>query len=63
MVYALLAPSSQDLQHVLGQFAAVCEAAGMRISTSKSEAIGSRPEKSGLLPLGWERAPAFSGGV
>ena len=35
----LLAPSSQDLQHVLGQFAAECEAAGMRISTSKSEAM------------------------
>ena len=35
----LLAPSSQDLQHVLGWFAAECEAAGMRISTSKSEAM------------------------
>ena len=35
----LLAPSSQDLQHVLGRFAAECEAAGMRISTSKSEAM------------------------
>ena len=36
----LLAPSSRDLQHVLGQFAAECEAAGMmRISTSKSEAM------------------------
>ncbi|KAI3368070.1 hypothetical protein L3Q82_026885 [Scortum barcoo] len=35
----LLASSSQDLQHVLGwRFAAECEAAGMRISTSKSEA-------------------------
>ncbi|KAI3366826.1 hypothetical protein L3Q82_009240 [Scortum barcoo] len=32
----LLASSSQDLQHVLEQFAAECEAAGMRISTSKS---------------------------
>ncbi|KAI3361699.1 hypothetical protein L3Q82_002057 [Scortum barcoo] len=30
---------SQDLQHVLEQFAAECEAAGMRISTSKSEAM------------------------
>ncbi|KAI3369505.1 hypothetical protein L3Q82_007720 [Scortum barcoo] len=28
----------QDLQHVLERFAAECEAAGMRISTSKSEA-------------------------
>ena len=35
----LLAPSSQDLQHVLGRFAAECEAAGMRISTSKSEVL------------------------
>uniref|UniRef100_A0A671TEK4 Reverse transcriptase domain-containing protein n=1 Tax=Sparus aurata TaxID=8175 RepID=A0A671TEK4_SPAAU len=35
----LLAPSSQDLQHVLGRFAAECEVAGMRISTSKSEAM------------------------
>ncbi|KAI3371635.1 hypothetical protein L3Q82_024202 [Scortum barcoo] len=34
----LLASSSQDLQHVLERFAAECEAAGMRISTSKSEA-------------------------
>ncbi|KAI3368473.1 hypothetical protein L3Q82_025489 [Scortum barcoo] len=31
--------SSQDLQHVLEWFAAECEAAGMRISTSKSEAM------------------------
>ncbi|KAI3364546.1 hypothetical protein L3Q82_011335 [Scortum barcoo] len=29
----------QDLQHVLERFAAECEAAGMRISTSKSEAM------------------------
>ncbi|KAI3359031.1 hypothetical protein L3Q82_015433 [Scortum barcoo] len=35
----LLASSGQDLQHVLGWFAAECEAAGMRISTSKSEAM------------------------
>ncbi|KAI3360193.1 hypothetical protein L3Q82_014512 [Scortum barcoo] len=35
----LLALSSQDLQHVLERFAAECEAAGMRISTSKSEAM------------------------
>ncbi|KAI3356318.1 hypothetical protein L3Q82_017539 [Scortum barcoo] len=33
------ASSSQDLQHVLERFAAECEAAGMRISTSKSEAM------------------------
>ncbi|KAK3533231.1 hypothetical protein QTP70_013673 [Hemibagrus guttatus] len=35
----LLAPSSLDLQHALGYFAAECEAAGMRVSTSKSEAM------------------------
>ena len=35
----LLAPLNQDLQHVLGQFAAKCEAAGMRISTSMSESL------------------------
>ncbi|KAK3531048.1 hypothetical protein QTP70_008768 [Hemibagrus guttatus] len=35
----LLAPSSQNLQHALGRFAAECEAAGMRVSTSKSEAM------------------------
>ena len=35
----LMAPSSQDLQHVLGWLAAECEAAGMTISTSKSEAM------------------------
>ncbi|KAK3529893.1 hypothetical protein QTP86_007211 [Hemibagrus guttatus] len=35
----LLAPSSLDLQHVLGHFAADCEAAGMRVSTSKLEAM------------------------
>uniref|UniRef100_A0A671TUB9 Endonuclease/exonuclease/phosphatase domain-containing protein n=1 Tax=Sparus aurata TaxID=8175 RepID=A0A671TUB9_SPAAU len=34
-----VAPSSQDLQHLLGQFAAECEADGMRISTSKPEAM------------------------
>ncbi|KAK3543983.1 hypothetical protein QTP70_032745, partial [Hemibagrus guttatus] len=35
----LLAPSSLDLQHALGCFAAECEAAGMRVNTSKSEAM------------------------
>ncbi|KAK3538497.1 hypothetical protein QTP86_006191 [Hemibagrus guttatus] len=34
----LLASSGLDLQHALGRFAAECEAAGMRVSTSKSEA-------------------------
>ena len=35
----LLAPSNSDLQLLLGRFAAECEVAGMRISTSKSEAM------------------------
>ncbi|KAI3362094.1 hypothetical protein L3Q82_012420 [Scortum barcoo] len=35
----MLASSSQDLQYVLEWFAAECEAAGMTISTSKSEAM------------------------
>ncbi|KAI3372494.1 hypothetical protein L3Q82_022695 [Scortum barcoo] len=46
----------QDLQHVLERFAAECEAAGMRISTSKSEAMVTRPEKGGVpSPGGVER--------
>ncbi|KAI3369738.1 hypothetical protein L3Q82_024404, partial [Scortum barcoo] len=45
---------SSDLQHVLERFAAECEAAGMRISTSKSEAMVSRPEKGGVpSTVGW----------
>ncbi|KAI3375386.1 hypothetical protein L3Q82_021872 [Scortum barcoo] len=39
MMLSWLASSGQDLQHVLKRFAAECEAAGMRISTSKSEAM------------------------
>ncbi|KAI3372524.1 hypothetical protein L3Q82_023001, partial [Scortum barcoo] len=35
------------------RFAAECEAAGMRISTSKSEGHGSRPEKGGVPSPGW----------
>ncbi len=35
----LMAPSVCDLQHSLDRFAVECEAAGMRISTSKSEAM------------------------
>ncbi|KAK3512562.1 hypothetical protein QTP70_017239, partial [Hemibagrus guttatus] len=35
----LLASSGLDLQHALGRFAAECEVAGMRVSTSKSEAM------------------------
>ncbi|KAI3351406.1 hypothetical protein L3Q82_020217 [Scortum barcoo] len=47
----LLASSSQDLQHVLERFAAECEAAGMRISTSKSEAMV-LDRKRVVCPLG-----------
>jgi len=35
----LLTTSDRDLQHALGRFAAECEAVGMRVSTSKSEAM------------------------
>ncbi|KAK7925839.1 hypothetical protein WMY93_008149 [Mugilogobius chulae] len=35
----LMASSNQDLQHALGRFAAECEATGMKISSSKSEAM------------------------
>uniref|UniRef100_A0AAY5K2T0 Reverse transcriptase domain-containing protein n=1 Tax=Esox lucius TaxID=8010 RepID=A0AAY5K2T0_ESOLU len=35
----VLAPSSQDLQHALGRFAAESEAVGMKISTSKPKAM------------------------
>ncbi|KAK3538143.1 hypothetical protein QTP70_032395 [Hemibagrus guttatus] len=35
----LLASSGLDLQHALSRFAAECETAGMRVSTSKSEAM------------------------
>uniref|UniRef100_A0A671XIN0 Reverse transcriptase domain-containing protein n=1 Tax=Sparus aurata TaxID=8175 RepID=A0A671XIN0_SPAAU len=54
----LLAPSSQDLQHVLGRFAAECEAAGMRISTSKSEAmVLNRKKVACSLQVGGEFLP------
>ncbi|KAI3359406.1 hypothetical protein L3Q82_002909 [Scortum barcoo] len=46
--------SSQDLQHVLERFAAECEAAGMRISTSKSEAmVLDRKRVACPLRVGW----------
>ncbi|TWW66946.1 hypothetical protein D4764_20G0009780 [Takifugu flavidus] len=35
----LLVPSNRDLHQMLGRFATKCEAAGMRISTSKSESM------------------------
>ncbi|KAI3355523.1 hypothetical protein L3Q82_017908 [Scortum barcoo] len=60
----LMASSGQDLQHVLGQFAAECEAAGMRISTSKSEAmVLDRKRVACPLQGGVERSCPSSGGV
>ncbi|KAI3375230.1 hypothetical protein L3Q82_021733, partial [Scortum barcoo] len=53
----LMASSGQDLQHVLERFAAECEAAGMRISTSKLRGHGSRPEK------GWRALSRVGGEV
>ncbi|KAI3363857.1 hypothetical protein L3Q82_001459 [Scortum barcoo] len=50
---------SQDLQHVLEQFAAECEAAGMRISTSKSEAMV-LDRKKGWRALFGEGVPGVS---
>ncbi|KAI3376014.1 hypothetical protein L3Q82_016550 [Scortum barcoo] len=59
----LMASSGQDLQHVLERFAAECEAAGMRISTSKSEAmVLDRKRVACPLQVGGE-GPASSGGV
>ncbi|KAK3542618.1 hypothetical protein QTP86_031319, partial [Hemibagrus guttatus] len=54
----LLAPSSLDLQHALGRFAAECEAAGMRVSTSKSEAmVLDRKKVACTLQIGGEVLP------
>ncbi|KAK3523202.1 hypothetical protein QTP86_021761 [Hemibagrus guttatus] len=54
----LLAPSSLDLQHALGRFAAECEAAGMRVSTSKSEAmVLDRKKVACTLQVGGEFLP------
>ncbi|KAK3515281.1 hypothetical protein QTP70_013483 [Hemibagrus guttatus] len=54
----LLASSSLDLQHALGHFAAECEAAGMRVSTSKSEAMVLDPKKVACtLQVGGEILP------
>ncbi|KAK3568863.1 hypothetical protein QTP86_018965 [Hemibagrus guttatus] len=54
----LLAPSSLDLQHALGRFAAKCEAAGMRVSTSKSEAMYlDRKKVAYTLQVGGEVLP------
>ncbi|KAK3535054.1 hypothetical protein QTP70_002584 [Hemibagrus guttatus] len=54
----LLAPSSLDLQHALGRFAVECEAAGMRVSTSKSEAmVLDRKKVACTLQVGGEVLP------
>ena len=54
----LMASSAVDLQHSLDQFAAVCEAAGMSISTSKSNAmVLSRKPVDCLLRVGNECLP------
>ena len=53
-----MAPSACDLQHSLDQFAAECEVAGMRISTSKLEAmVLSRKPMDCLLQVGNEFSP------
>ena len=49
---------SQDLQHVLGWFAAKCEAAGKKISTSKSETMAlDRKKVACSLRVGGEFLP------
>merc|ERR1712240_728193 len=54
----LMASSACDLQLSLGRFAAECEAAGMRISTSKSEAmVLSRKPVVCTLQVGSEPLP------
>lgn len=45
----MLASLSSDLQHALGQFVAQCEAAEIRVSTSKSEA----------MVLSWKRVGCY----
>ncbi|KAK3528421.1 hypothetical protein QTP86_034238 [Hemibagrus guttatus] len=54
----LLASSGLDLQHALERFAAECEAAGMRVSTSKSEAmVLDRKKVACTLQVGGEVLP------
>ncbi|KAK3537069.1 hypothetical protein QTP70_000867 [Hemibagrus guttatus] len=54
----LLASSGLDLQHALGCFAAECEAAGMRVSTSKSEVmVPDRKKVACTLQVGGEVLP------
>ena len=51
-------PGYFDLQHSLDRFAVKCEAAGMRISTSKSEAmVLIRKPMDCLLQVGYEFLP------
>ncbi|TWW62408.1 hypothetical protein D4764_04G0010550 [Takifugu flavidus] len=52
----LLAPLNRDLQQMLGWFATECEAAGMRISNSKSESMA-RKKVECLLRVGEEVLP------
>ena len=47
----LLASSDCDPQHALGKFAAECQVAGMRVSTSKSEDMVYLLENGGFLPI------------
>ncbi|KAI3359906.1 hypothetical protein L3Q82_014246 [Scortum barcoo] len=55
---------AKDLQHVLERFAAECEVAEMRISTSKSEAmVLNRKRVACPLRVGGEEGPASSEGV
>ncbi|KAI3356607.1 hypothetical protein L3Q82_017808 [Scortum barcoo] len=49
----LLASSSQDLQHVLEQFAAECEAGWDENQHLQIRGHGSRPEKGGVPSPGW----------
>ncbi|KAK3530195.1 hypothetical protein QTP86_018065 [Hemibagrus guttatus] len=54
----LLAPSNLDLQRALVRFAAECEAAGMRVSTSKSKAmVLDRKKVACTLQVGGEVLP------
>ncbi|KAJ0002649.1 hypothetical protein NQD34_007798 [Periophthalmus magnuspinnatus] len=53
----LMASSSQNLQQALGRFAGECEAAGMKISTSKSEAMV-LDRKKVVCPL-WVESPCL----